>query len=108
MVKILVTASFVVLGMVGQAHTQPQLDCRQRALAAMDEGQLSIRTDGGAMLAVIAPAFWPADAAARDTLVNDLDCSVGNFGATGTFVVVEEGSDKILAVKQAGQITFPQ
>ncbi|MCC6984141.1 MAG: hypothetical protein IT535_12785 [Bauldia sp.] len=90
------------------AWAQPTLDCRVRAMQAMNEGQLSIRTDQGAMLAVIAPAMWPADPAAREALVNELDCSMSNFGATGTFAVVEDGSDRVLAVKRAGQISYPQ
>jgi hypothetical protein len=90
------------------AWAQPTLDCRVRAMQAMNEGQLSIRTDQGAMLAVIAPSLWPAEPAAREVLVNELDCAMNNFGATGTFAVVEEGSDKVLAIKRAGQITYPE
>ncbi len=108
MVRVLLGAVVLCVVSAAPSSAQPRLDCRVWAMQAMNEGQLAIRTDPGAMVAVIAPSLWPADQTAREALVNELDCSVADFGMTGTFAVVEEGSDKVLAVKQAGQITYPQ
>lgn len=108
MIRVLLGAVVLCVVSVAPSWAQPRLDCRVRAMQAMNEGQLAIRTDQGAMIALIAPSLWPTEPAAREELVNDLDCSVNNFGTTGTFAVVEEGSDKVLAVKRAGQITYPQ